>query len=161
MGVCFFVIGNLMKDKQYESRVLIVCIMIYAVAVIMMPSYYDFRKGSISNGYWVMWMVSSIAGIIVFNNFFKLKVFEPFILGLIGKYSMQFFCFHWVLFDLTCLIAGWQIEEGGHVFGNLFPKGTNYLELFVLCLSSAIILPLYTFFVQKLKNCNNILTKYL
>ncbi len=161
MGVVFFVIGNLMKDKQNESRVLIVCIMIYTAIVIMMPSYYDFRKGSMSNGNLVMWVISSIAGIIVFNNFFKLKVFESFKMSLIGRYSMQFFCFHWVLFDLTCLVAGWQIEEDGQVFGNFFSKETNYMELVGLCLSSVIILPIYTYYVQKLKNRNNILAKYL
>ena len=114
-----------------------------------------------SNGFWLIWVVSSVAGIILFINIFRLPLFSTFKLGIIGRFSMQFFCLHWVLFDFVCLVMGIQILEDGHVFGDFFTKEENYSLFFALCVSSMIVLPLYAFIVQRLKNRRITIAKYL
>lgn len=150
LGVIFFIIGIYMKDLQYDKKVFVVSLVIYLSISIFIPSFVDFRKNSVSHGYWGLWVVSSITGIIVFINLFK-YVFSNRLLSKMGQYSMQFFSFHWILFDVVFLFAGWPIIENGKVFGDFFDKNPNWTAFYTLLFVSIITLPLYACLVSMLK----------
>ena len=71
LGILFFLFGSYMKELQYEKRVFVVSIIVYLLVVLFIPSYVDFRKGALSNGCWLVWVISTLAGIIVFINVFR------------------------------------------------------------------------------------------
>ena len=74
---------------------------------------------------------------------------------------MQFFCFHWILFDIACLIFGWQISEKGRVFGDFFADEPNIIEFWTLLALSMVVLPLYSYFIKRLKDRGFMLAQYL
>lgn len=69
-GSIFFLCGNYLRELQYGKKAMLVALIIYVCVIIFAPSYYDFRKGSIEQGYWIAYIISSISGIFLFVNFF-------------------------------------------------------------------------------------------
>lgn len=71
---------------------------------------------------------------VIFNNLFKLKILQLPILTNVGKYSIDYYCAHWILFNVIVLIYSFRDQD--------IP---NYYELYVLLAWSAIVLPSYSY----------------
>ena len=138
-GVVFFLLGYKMKKCQYHKIDIIFSTLIYLLIVFLCPSSVDFRSGETIAGFWFLYIVSSVAGIILVNNLFRLKIFQiPYIVS-IGKHSLNYYCAHWVLFNAT------------FVFFNINDKESNYHNLMILLASCIIILPTYSYWLDLMK----------
>lgn len=162
IGLVFFLSGDYLKDKQYEKKVFYISLVIYLVAVVFAPTTFEYRKGSINKGDWFIFVVSSIAGIITYINLFRLPVLRDMKISYISRNSMQYYCMHWVLFNIVCTICGYQILENGSPFGITFSQIPNYKMLCSLCISCIVCLPIYELLVKHLKKkYDNVFVRYL
>lgn len=134
LGVVFYLAGAYLRDKQYNKSVVIVSFLIFFALQILIPSNFDFRADVEVNGYWMVYVISSLTGIIVINNLFKWKFLQlPFFTS-IGRNSMDYYCFHWILFSIVCIIFRFN--------NNSVP---NYRELYILLAASILVLPCYSY----------------
>lgn len=162
IGIIFFLSGHYLKEKQYEKRIFYVALLVYIVAVLFAPTTFEYRKGSINRGDWFVFVVSSIAGIITYINIFRFPLFRNMKISYLSRNSMQYYCMHWVLFNIVCTIFGYSILEKGRPFGDFFSPITNYSMLWTLVVSCMIFLPIYDLIVKFLKKkSDNILVRYL
>ena len=161
-GCIFFFAGFYMRNMRSMKIVVFLAFLIYIIAIVYFPSVYDFRKGSLSKGYWILYVLSSIAGCIVFMNLFKLSFLNKSVLGYVGRHSLQFFCFHWILFNIVCVIFGYPILEKGKPFGNCFSSETNWQMFWTLIICCIVFLPMYVVVVKHLKmKHDNAIVRYL
>lgn len=126
-----------MKDKQYDRRILISSIIIFGLILAFLPSQIGFRDDRTICGYWVLGVIGSLAGIVTFNNLFKLRFFQLPVLTNIGRTSMDYYCAHWILFYIVCILFEFNNS-------NALP---NYDELWTLLLDSIIVLPCYSYWI--------------
>lgn len=142
LGILFYLTGYYLKDKQYDRRTLIVSIIIFSLILAFIPSQIGFRNDRTICGYWVLGVIGSLAGIVIFNNLFKLRPFQLPVLTSIGRNSMDYYCAHWILFYLVCLILGFDNRNG-------LP---NYDEFWKLLIASIIVLPSYSYWISLKQN---------
>ncbi len=110
LGLFFYSLGDLMRDKQYNKFLFIVATVIYLIHFTA-PYYLDFFI-NYSDSY-LLSVLFYISGIIVFNNALKRwlnKSITP--LTHIGKHSMIYYITHWtpiylifVIYDIKA--TGW------------------------------------------------------
>lgn len=134
LGTLFYLIGYYMRKKQYNKYTLIFAIFTFCVVVYFVPSYVDFRSDATSRGYWITWVISSIAGIILVNNMFNFRILQLPILTSIGENSMEYFCSHWILFII--------IKQ---IYYPNFQGIPCYDFLWKLVISCVLILPCYAY----------------
>lgn len=140
-AIIFYMIGYYFKDRQYNRRIVVISALAYIVISLLCPSIFDIRINKVVNGRWTTAIVGSVTGIIVANNIFKAKVFQLSLLESVGRNSLTYYCSHWVLFYIVAIIFGYNNDN----------KSPNYMELFALLTTSAIILPLFTYSIKRLK----------
>ena len=150
-GCVFFIIGYYMREIYKKRSVVIVAFLVYFILPFLFPSTYDFRKGQLLNGFWITFVLSSVAGSISLINLFMLSPLNKRVFGYVGRHSLTFFCLHWVLFDLTCLIMGFQINENGKPFGYCFSEYEDWKMFWSLIVVSAVVLPLYIYSLNIIK----------
>ena len=103
-GCFFFIMGYMLKTTQF-SRIFFVIASILYLATLFFPSAVDMFPNKLMHGEYFLWLVGSIAGCILFNNVFaflkngRLKIF-----AFVGRNSMLFYCFHWVILTIANLI---------------------------------------------------------
>lgn len=154
-GILFFLLGYWMKNVLSNKIVFWLAVVFYIFSLLFLPSVYDFRKGNVTSGLWLIYVVSALSGIIVFVTFFRQSFFNRTIFGYVGRHSLQFFCLHWVLFDLISLIGGYKIIEAGEPFGNFFSKQTDWTMFCVLITGIIVIVPSYIYMLEKIKQRYN------
>ena len=144
-GVVFYVVGYQLRDIQYRKNILAASAFIFLIVTIVEPSFIGFRDDKTIQGYWMLAMVNSIAGIILFNNLFKLKFLQFPVLTSIGRNSMEYYCAHWILFQIVVIVFNY----GDNV-------AANYEELMELLWASVIVLPCYQYWYKILKEKSTI-----
>jgi len=99
LGLFFFITGYLLKEIQFSKKWLLwLCLAIYAITVIFFYSWVDFTTNNLKQGYYLVYVVASLCGCIVFNNFATLpfvkytKIFPS-----IGRNSMNYYVTHYFL----------------------------------------------------------------
>lgn len=102
LGTFFYVSGYLLKESQYQRKMFVMSIVVYMFALII-PSFVDVNRNHLEYGWYLSWMISAIAGCVLFNNLFRaiksnilFDLFEK-----IGRNSMVFFCSHWIVLTVT------------------------------------------------------------
>lgn len=93
-GLTFMCLGYIIK-KNYPPPVVFVSIAIYAVSFLY-PSFVGMRSNTLYYGYYLAWILGSMAGIIVINRVASTGVFEKMGLHFVGRHSMQIYCLHWI-----------------------------------------------------------------
>ena len=109
LGLFFYLLGYEFREIQYNKKVFLISLLIFVFVQSLATSDIVFRSCIVIKGNFIFCIVSSVAGIVVFNNIFKVEVLRsPFFLY-IGRNSMDFYCIHWILFNITLLLFGFVI----------------------------------------------------
>lgn len=112
MGLMFFALGDLLREKQFEQRIFGVCLAVFLIIFIFFSSYVDFNSQNVVYGYYLPFFLGGFAGIIVLNNIFK-GLPETKLLSYIGKNSMVFFAVHMSIIGLVnffMIISGYNFS---------------------------------------------------
>ncbi len=127
----FYTLGNKFKTLQFNKYIFISSIGIIAFQYILYPSIVDMKSNTLIEGNYFIWYISSLAGIITFNNLFKiLNINIPFI-RIIGKYSMHYFVLHWIIISGTYFI----ITDSSEI-------QNKWIIFYIILILNIIILPL-------------------
>lgn len=106
----FYGLGYILKGKQYGKWVLGFSAVVF-IASFAYPSTVDFRVNHLSVGAYPLFLIYSLAAIVVFNNAAKALGQSLWPFTQIGRQSMFWYCAHWPLLLLINLL-----------FRNMFPS---------------------------------------
>ena len=135
LGISYYIAGYKLKEVQYNRYVFTISLIIYVLLSTLIPSFVDFRSDRTIRGYWIIFIISSTAGIIVINNVFKLKIFQLPELCSIGLNSISYYCFHWINFYIVFILS--KTNSSG---------SPNYDLLYKLVIGSILVLPILAYF---------------
>lgn len=100
-GAVFFIsVGNQLKSIQFNKWTIIFATIGYCVIAIFSHSRVDMFENELIEGRYEMWMLSSILGIIVLINLFKVLYNSyrfPF-LSFINRNALPLFASHWIIY---------------------------------------------------------------
>lgn len=103
LGFVFFAIGNVIKDSQYKKEVFLLSLLIVVAFLIFGVSYVGMFSGNLIRGYFLLWPVYAVSGIVLVNNVAKYTSNQPFVrtllypLTFLGKHSMDYYVQHWLV----------------------------------------------------------------
>lgn len=103
LGLFFYWLGQKLVNLQFNKCVAVVSIMLFLILVFSYNSPGSFLENkSESIPHYIVYVFSSIFGVISFNNVFNLlPIIEKTKLYVIGKYSMALFVSHIVIFRIV------------------------------------------------------------
>lgn len=110
-GLFFFGCGYILRNAQYNKYLFIISIITYIGIIIYIPTFVDFRSNTFTKGNYIAWILSSLAGIITFNNIFKYIPVRFKLLNNIGKDSMSYYVTHWIILSITYVLFFEFIEQ--------------------------------------------------
>ena len=145
-GAVFFIsVGNQLKSIQFNKWIIIFATIGYCVIAIFSHSRVDMFENELIEGRYEIWMLSSILGIIILINLFKVLYNSyrfPF-LSFINRNALPLFASHWIIYL---------------VVSNLFIEPLSIENSYYKILIYATILLMYIgllFFIEKRKNVTN------
>lgn len=106
-GMFFFTMGNILNEKQYINKWYWIVLAVY-VAFMCTPlkSYVDMRANNVTQGYYCIWLLSSLIGCMLINNIFRrFPVLQFRLLSSVGKDSMNYYVMHWPVLLVMKIIA--------------------------------------------------------
>lgn len=139
-GLFFLGMGHLLKDVQYKKIVFIISMLFY-VAYLSIPSLFsnvDMRANHCNHGYYLLYVLGSLSGIIMINNIFYYLPQNTSILHAIGRKSMNYYVIHYLLLEVVILFS----NKIFHV------DIDSLLMVFILSLNSFIVLPIIAKYVN-------------
>lgn len=109
MAGCLFMFGGYrLRNYQYLRWAFFISLILYVVMFIVCYSSVDMHTMNISVG-GLQWYLFSLFGIVALNNLSKYMVkyviSQPLIY--IGKYSLQFYIYHWLVISCVCIVYKW------------------------------------------------------
>lgn len=134
LGLLFYMIGIYMNKVQYKKLVLFIAIIIFVVISCTEPSFVGFRSNEVIEGFWILGIVNSVAGIIIFNNIFRLSFLQLPVLTEIGRNSLDYYCSHWIVFSIVVNL--YNIPD---------LTTANYNEFYLLLVACALVIPCYSY----------------
>lgn len=138
MAVTFMGLGYLLKPYLNNKWVNIGCSIAYLLFIIILPTYVDMRYNMLIFGYYHLWYIIALTGIVTIIALFRLIPYRMPVLTYIGKNSMAFFCLHWIIFTvcrIVFLFAGWDY--------------LSYPFVIVAMISCLILIPLINEFLNR------------
>ena len=103
LGFVYFAIGHAIKDNQYKKEVFMLSLLIVVAFLIIGISYVGMFSGNLIKGYFLLWPVYAVSGIVLVNNIAKYTSNLAFVrvllqpLAFLGKNSMDYYVLHWLL----------------------------------------------------------------
>ncbi len=96
-GIFFFCCGIMMKNFQEHKWVVCAGIMGYILCSVISRPYVDMKTNILSEGYYLLWPIWSLVGIITINAISRIVTGYARCLPLefVGQYSMYFYVIHW------------------------------------------------------------------
>ena len=108
----FYSLGDILRDRQFNSKVLLYASFALYAAHLCFPSYLDFRINSVIQGKYLVSVVTNLAGIIVYNNIFEKFINKEIpLLTYIGKNSMVYYITHYTFFQILFSASYYKIDE--------------------------------------------------
>ena len=106
LGLFYYWLGNKMCHVQNERYVYIPYIILFIIAVFVYNSPGSFLENKADSvTHYVVYVGSSLVGVIAFNNFSRLlPIFEKLRLYIVGKYSMVFYVTHGIISKIVDLL---------------------------------------------------------
>ena len=104
LGLSVYTLGYILKNRQFDKKLISIAGIIYLGVILFYPSHLIFRSNTLnSGGNYLLAIIFSLAGCVVFNNIFK---FLPNcrVLQFIGQHSMTYYVTHWVILNVCTLI---------------------------------------------------------
>lgn len=106
LAIAVYALGYLWKDNQFTKRYVSIALIAYLSVMIVCPSHLIFAANVLNpEGVYVLSLVFSIAGCVLFNNIFKYIPHFP-VLQYIGRHSMVYYISHWLMLTLCLIIFG-------------------------------------------------------
>lgn len=102
LGAFFFGLGTLLKNMQYKIPIFIACSIVYLVTVSFLPTLGSFVNNNSESYIW--WIVASLAGIITYNNVFKIINPQKRFFGFCGQHSLEILVSHMPIISLVRFI---------------------------------------------------------
>lgn len=147
-GLCYFLIGYLLKNKEQEKIVflfstffylLVLCL--YYIGKIGFPFLY-MHANKMHSGSYILFFPMALAGIVMINNIFFIlcKHIKFRILEYVGNNALNFYVTHWILLIIISFIAKY-----------MFHIEKPSMLLYILMTGSIIFLPLINIFINSLK----------
>lgn len=128
-GMAFYSIGHFIKEYQYNNKLFLASIFGYILAILCGWNYIDMRTNIAQRGYYLLWIPTALAGIILINNIFK-RIGGNAFLAYIGKNAIIFYVLHWII-----LITA-------KIFSDLLMVSDKHHVLLLMVLFEIIILPI-------------------
>lgn len=105
-GMFFFTMGSILKEKQYFKRYWVVLVVYVVFMCTPLRSHVDLRKNLVMEGYYGVWMLSSLAGCVLINNIFRcFPVLQLRWLSSVGRDSMNYYVLHWLVLRAVYIVA--------------------------------------------------------
>ena len=100
IAIFFMACGATFRNFHGRIDVLLVSTILYVICAILCHSRVDVFENELLEGNYVIWMLSSIAGIIVITRFFKIlyKKYKFPILTFINNNALELFASHWIIY---------------------------------------------------------------
>lgn len=148
-GMCFFLLGYWLKEKENNKFLFIISTLFFGLVVLAYCldlindfPYLYMHANKMYKGNYLLFYPTALAGIIMTNNLFRIlcKKVRFRVLEYIGKNSMTFYTTHWILFIVVSFVAKFifKVEEP--------------LILFIVLIGSAIVfLPLINLLIGAIK----------
>lgn len=97
-GLFFMGLGKTcMSYKEVDSTAfIIIAIIIYCFSFVY-PSIVDMHSNKLYCGSYILWFLYSFSGIIAINRIAKYGFLDKIRLNIIGRYSMEIYCSHWII----------------------------------------------------------------
>lgn len=95
-GLFFMSLGYLITMRlTITPPLLAICLILWILAQLF-PSFVSMRNNELTCGYYLLWMVYSLAAIISINAICQKfrRIFSCF--EIVGRYSMEIYCIHWI-----------------------------------------------------------------
>ena len=103
-GMAFYSIGHLFKECQYNNILFVVSIFGYMLAIWCGWNYIDMRTNVALRGYYLLWIPTALAGIILINNIFK-RIGGNAFLAYVGRNAISFYVMHWILLTVAKMFS--------------------------------------------------------
>ena len=103
-GLFFYLLGHRLQKVQYHHKVLVFAVVVYLLSAALGWNVVDMHWNKCNVGYYFLWVPTSLAGIILINNIFKIKNVNIGILECIGRNSMALLVSHWIVIEIGLLI---------------------------------------------------------
>ena len=148
-GLCFFLLGYWLRDKEKRTRLFIISVLVYFSIVFASSAnlidgfpYLYMHANKMYSGNYLLFFPMALAGIIMTNNVFRylckhmnIRIFEY-----VGQNSMNFYVTHWILFTIVVFVAKYFFD---------IVHQTSLMLLLVV--TSVVILPLLSMLINSLK----------
>lgn len=143
LGCFFFLCGSILKNIQYRDSILVISLLLYFMLIFFYPSVVGFWNCSVIYGNWFIWILIALSGVILSNNIFKRYqlLHVKWILN-VGRNSMSYYCFHWILLVIMNMLF------------ELYRCEDSMIQLTFDIFALLIILPAYTYLVDYVKRIN-------
>lgn len=138
-GLVFYTLGHLLKDVQKGKVLFIASFAVYIVAALLGWNYIDMHMNVVQRGYYLLWVPTALAGIILFNNLFGFWRNIP-ILSYIGKKAIYFYVIHWIIITIAKIL-----------FSDLLMVCDKYRMLLLMIALEILMLPLLTMVLSNTK----------
>jgi hypothetical protein len=118
LGLFFYMLGDLLRTKQYSIPLFIVSTIIYLALAIGIPSHIGFQRNVLVNGNYFACVIASAAGCIFFNNVLNRLFTKDNFFAKFGRESITYYVCHFpVVLILQYIFADvLKVENGQHVF---------------------------------------------
>lgn len=113
LGLAAYAFGYMFRERQYKNSCLFISLVLYLVIFIFCPSFIGFRANILNDGgSYLLAVVYSLSGCIVFDNVFK-KMPNCSFLQFIGKNSMEYYVTHWIILNICSVICSRLLHWSG------------------------------------------------
>jgi len=129
LGLFFYSVGYLLKDKQYKGSVFIIASVMLVLIAVFKDSSVSFANNSLIYGNFYLWIVYAMCAVIFVNNLLKKCNIRFVPLIKIGQDSMTYYVLHMIVIEIILC------------FDDVFKFEKQFL-LVLLLLSNAVILPI-------------------
>lgn len=101
-GICFFCCGIVFKEIQFNRLLVLVCLSLHLIIILGYFSYVDMEHNTLIKGYYLLWIISSLTGIILINNCFHYlcKTMKFKLFNYVGYNSMTFYLVHFIIIKI-------------------------------------------------------------
>lgn len=136
-GLLFFIAGYLLRNFHPKKAFILMLLAGYVLVMIYYPTVVDMRSGKLIQGDFLLWIPTTLLGILAFNSLFSVWCRHKNIFSAIGARTMPYYCMHWCVIEF---VSAFFVSS---------PGVPNIPKLITLLISNAIILPTATYLITK------------